>query len=178
MNTHYVTIAEVIDDNNLATDYVVGAQGPIDNSTAELILRSAAVAADRLTPSQFKELGKPAMDALIDASAAAKEVAPLAQADQKRLPSETAAEYRLRTEVWQPLHRLQSVVDSGRYDRNNPKTIVAIKRAIWLGSTAFEKVLTDPQASQFSELQRTVGYFGGNTRAAAKRAKRLKADNK
>jgi len=167
-------VHEIIEQNNTATDFVVGTADPLDNTTAELVLRSSAVAADRLSPPQVLELGKPALDALVDAAAAAKEVAPLADADKQRLPGETDAEYHHRTEVWQPLHRLQSVVSLGEYD-DNPQTVSKIKRAVWLSSTAFEKILTDPATQQFNELQRTVGYFGGNTRAAAGRAERLNA---
>ena len=170
-------IEEVIEQNNIATDYVVGTPGPIDNTTAELILRSTAVAADRLTPEQFSELGKPAMGALIDAANAAKEIAPLAETDLQRLPTETDAEHSLRTKVWQPLHRLQSAVSLGEVGGNDPQTVAAVKRAVWLGGTAFEKVLTDPSAQEYGELQRTVGYFGGNTRAAAGRAESLRSQS-
>lgn len=167
------SVHEVIEENNAATDFVVGTPGQIDNVTAELVLRSSAVAADTLTPHQVTELGKPALNALLDAANAAQEVAPLDPADKQRIPRETDAEYRHRTEVWQPLHRLQSVVSLGEYG-NNPEAVSKVKRAVWLSSTAFERILTDPAAQQFSELQRTVGYFGGNTRAAAGRAKRLR----
>ncbi|GAC1390419.1 MAG: hypothetical protein NVSMB46_00020 [Candidatus Saccharimonadales bacterium] len=166
-------INEIIDQNNFASDFVVDLASSIDNTTAELILRSTAVAADRLTPRQVSKLGKPALDALLDAATAAKEIAPLGEADSQRLPSETDAEFHYRTEVWQPLHRLQSIVSLGEYE-DKPHTVAAVKRAVWLGSTAFEKVLTDPSAVDCRELQRTVGYFGGNTRAAASRAERLK----
>lgn len=167
-------IHEVIEQNNAATDFVVGTPGPIDNTTAELILRSNAVAADRLTPRQITELGRPAIDALIDAATAAKEVAPLADEDMLKLSHETDAEYSHRVQIWQPLHQLQSLVSSGEYGES-PQAIAKVKTAIWLGSAAFEKVLSDPLAQQPNELSRTINYFSGNTRAAADRASRLKS---
>lgn len=165
---------EIIEQNNIATDYVVGTPGSFDSTTAELVLRNSAVVVDRLTPQQFAKLGQPAIEAVLNASAIAKEIAPLSAEDQRQLPVETAAEHQFRTEVFQPLHGLQSLVSLEKFDSSDPATVSMIKKAVWLGSTAFEKVVTDPSASEFPALQSTLGYFGGNSRAAAGRAERSK----
>lgn len=166
------SIEEVINQNNAATDYVINNQGPIDNNTAELLLRNTAVVADRLTPKQFSGLGAPAVDAMLDAAATAKEIAPLSEVDLKKLPTETRREHEYRTEIWAPLHRLQSVISLGEFDGSDPEMTSAVKRAVWLGSTSFEKVMQDPATSEYKGVQETVRYFGGNAQAAAGRAER------
>jgi hypothetical protein len=166
-------IQKVIEQNNFAADHVMTAEGPVDDQTAELVLRNTAVAADRLNPYQFSKLGESATAAMLHAAAAAKEIAPLREVDNEQLPTETDAEHRYRTEVWQPLHNLQSVVSVGtEIDMTNPDTARAVKQAVWLGSVAFEKVVQDPAAQEFSQLQGTTRYFGGNAHAAAGRAER------
>lgn len=166
---------KVIDQTNLAAECVAETAGPIDSTTAELVLRNTAVAADRLTPSQFLQLGQPAFEALLAVVAIANDLAPLTEEDQLQHPLETDPEHRFRTLVWQPLHSLQSAVSIEKFATSDSATIEKVKKAVWLGSVAFEKVLTDPSASGFSSLQQTVDYFGGNSIAAAGRAERSKS---
>lgn len=167
-------INSIVEQNNIAAVFVAETLDSPDYITADLLLRNTAVLADRLTPSQFGELGKPAIDAMLDAAKVAKELAPLAKADQQRLPSETDAEYEYRIEVWQPLHSFQSAVSHEELNGEQQTMSRAIKHAVWLASFAFEKVLTDPVVTDFGEIQSTVGYFSGNTHAASRRAERLK----
>ena len=166
-------ISEVIQENNAAARYIVDSQVSIDNDIADLVLRNTAVVADRLSPEQFERLGKQARGALALASSIANEIKPLSKNDLAQHPTETNTEHKYRTEVTLPLHQLQAVVSLGEYDPSNPKVVSSIKMAVWLGSTAFEKVITDPFASELHTIKTTTGYFGGNSRAAARRAKRL-----
>ena len=73
-----------------------------------------------------------------------------------------------------PIHRLQSAVSVEKFDVNDLAVVEKVKKAVLLGSVAFDKVLSDPRASEFTSLQQTIDYFGGNSRAAAGRAKRSK----
>lgn len=165
-------IHEVVDKNNIATDSIVGTQGPIDTVAAELVLRNTAVAADRLTPAQFQKLGTTASTALLEAASAARGIAPLSAEDVRQLPTETDSEHIFRTQVQAPLNRFQLAVSIGDFNNDHPEMQKVVKRAIWLGSTAFEKVVTDPSATEFVELSRTTRYFDGNATAASRRVER------
>lgn len=169
-------IYEIIEQNDRAAEFVTGTEGPVDTDTAELVLRSTAVAADRLTPRQFSELGRNTVDSVLDAAAIAKELAPLAEEDKRQLPNETDEHYRYRTEVYSPLHSLLLLVSRKSHDQS-PQQSARIKQAVSLGSTAFKNILTDPEVERFVELQNTIGYFGGNTLAAAGRAARLRSQH-
>lgn len=165
------SIRTIIEQNNIATDHVVGTSGPFDLMTGELILRNTAVAADRLSYDGFAELGEPAAKALQNAAVAAKEIAPPHPADLQRFSDETDEEYAYRTGIELPLHSLQSALYAQNPDMNNPQKLAAVKRAIWLGATAFEEVVQDPAV----DLEETHRYFNGNSAAAARRAERQKA---
>jgi hypothetical protein len=166
---------EVIELNNEATDFVVGVSSRFDETTADLVLRNAAVVADRLTPSQYFRLSDEAQESLKKAAASALEIAPSRIEDLEKLPHETTLDYIYRINVWQPLHSLQARVHVGEIDTGDTEQLAKVKRAIWLASTAFERVTSDAATQEFPEVQRTLHYFKSNASTAVGRAERLRA---
>lgn len=167
------TIQEIIDQNNAAADYVAHATGPIDILIADYVLLNTSEASRKLTLDDVAELGKPAVNALLDAANIAKKVFPLSDADMQKLDGESDNAHGFRVNVQQPLRRLRSVVSSGSYEDDHD-TIASIKTAVSVGSTAFAAILSDPVALRDNELNGFIGYFGSNASAAADRVSRSK----
>jgi hypothetical protein len=175
--------AEVIELNNMATDFVVSQRGTFDSVIADLVVRNTLQIAKSLTPGQFMNLSEPAREALKEAASAAMEVvAPLSNSEKKRQTTEalvlgqksstvvreTPTDQAYRLGVKRPLERLQArfYVDQN-IDPINPDELPMVKRVIWLAGSAFEKVLADPAAEDVTEIQQSLSNFEVNARQAA-----------
>jgi hypothetical protein len=164
---------DIIEDNSRAVRSIVAGRGLIDTVAAELTVRNVAVAADRLTYDQFMQLDSSAAGAMLQAGIEAQKVAPLTDDQAAKLPTESDDEHFYRTRVLQPLHNLQSAVSTGEFTAEGPASVEKVKRAVQLGGVAFEKVVTDPVAADFPELQEAMRYFSGNAENASGRVERI-----
>lgn len=165
-----------IEANNFAVDHVVSQSGTFNPNIAELTLRNAAVASDRLSAGQFAELDGLTQYQVKKAAQIARKIAPLDEIEYERLPLESNAAYLYRTNIEQPLHSLQRRTDLLSLSRMGEKLTPAqekeFKKAVFLASLAFEGIAQDPVAADFPEFQRTARYFAGNAMAARKGAER------
>lgn len=168
-------IQKIIVKNSIATDFVVGTPGAPDRDTTELTLRNVAVLSDRLSPHDLRQLAPESADALRKVADEAAKLVTVAAADAERRPTETAEEHRNRVELELPLHGLQAAVNTGELDLTQEGVAAAVKRAVWLGSVAFEGIMNDPATRDFGAVQETVSYFDGNATAAVRRAQRASA---
>jgi hypothetical protein len=157
-----------------ASDFVQESEPDEYEYIADLLLRNPAVLADRLEPFQASELGKPAINALLDVVSVAQEIRPSTKEEMRKFPNETRAEHSYRVNVWQPLRLLQAAVSRGEY-KSNPEGVATVRRAVHLGSIAFKEIINDPVAKQSRVVQHAAGYFHSNAEAAATRASRLRA---
>src|ERR1700757_4475479 len=94
---------ELIEQNNRATDYVVGTPGPVNGDIAEYVLHNTEVIAWSLSRDQFVKLGSPAVNALQDAAASARELAPLGEEDLAKRPNDSDEQHEFRTSIQLPL---------------------------------------------------------------------------
>lgn len=164
--THFAELAKLNTENAAA----ITGDSNLDFFAADLVLRNAAVATDRLRPASFFSLSAHTIEAVHDAVEVAKQLAPLQPADLERFPDESTVDHQYRVSVWQPLHALQGRVNSGDLAKYSSVDAHRLKCAVMLSSIAFESILAE--SANNAAIIETEQYFWGNTEAAAGRIAR------